>query len=456
MKNDSTSKNSTINPALAERLGIGIFKYQLSPVKQFVDTNIALAKIFGCSSRQALEKLKFPQLLHNPHDRERFFALLQEKGKVEFFETTGTSKHGKEAWIAISAGLTKNGGREKYVEGIVQNISPVMELQNKLSSEIDALQGLIDNMPDAIYFKDRKNRIIKVNKFYAKGFRLPPEKIIGKTDFDFFPEEQARQMFADDDSVLKTGKPIIGKIERTLLPNKTWNQVITTKIPMVDRKGRIIGTMGITRDMTAHANLERERYGMVLNAFQVLGKALEMRDPYTYSHTCHVAKIAQSIAQAMGYDEDRIMQIKLAAELHDLGKISIPLDLLIKPGQLTELEFSVLRQHVANCHSLIKGIEFPFPLAEIIYQHHERLDGSGYPRQLKGKSILMEARILAVSDVLESMTSHRPYREALGIQIALQELIDGSGTKYDPRIVKTVLELVDESSGKPFWKNNAA
>ena len=259
-------------------------------------------------------------------------------------------------------------------------------------------------------------------------------------------------MFQDDNSILKSGRPIIGKIERTTLPNGSWNQVITTKIPIINRDGKIVGTMGITRDMTAHANLQKERFSMVLNALQVLSKALEMRDPYTYSHTCHVAKIAQTIAKSMGFDEDRMMMIKLAAELHDLGKISIPLDILIKPGKLSDLEFRIVRQHVENCHNLIKGIDFSFPLAEIIYQHHERLDGTGYPRRLKGDSILMEARILAVSDVLESMTSHRPYREALGINRAIHELEKGSGKKFDSTVVKAALKLVKKNDGKPFWK----
>jgi len=441
---------------VADRIGLGLFRYQISPVKQFVSTNIALAKIFGFTSKHALEENSLEALLTNPNDRALFFKAIKKDGKVEMFETTCRKRRGKTSWIAISAGLVANGHREKYIEGLVQNISPYKEAHESLLHEIDSLQGFLDRMPDAIYFKDRKNRITKVNRFYAKGFGVRPEELIGRTDFDFFPEEQARQMFQDDKSILKTGRPIIGKIERTLLPNGTWNQVITTKIPIVDRKGKITGTMGITRDMTAHANIESERFTMVLNALQVLGRALEMRDPYTYSHTHYVAKIAQTIAKEMGFDDNKMMRIKLAAELHDLGKISIPLDILIKPGKLSDLEMRLVRQHVENCHSLIKGISFPFPLAEIVYQHHERMDGTGYPRRLKGGAILMEARILAVSDVLESMTSHRPYRAALGINKALAEIEEFSGTKYDAKVVKAAQKLIRRSDGQPFWKSQDA
>ena len=261
-------------------------------------------------------------------------------------------------------------------------------------------------------------------------------------------------MFADDNYVLQTAKPIVGKIERTVLADGTWNQVITTKIPMYDKSGKIIGTMGITRDMTAYANLEKERMGMLMNGLAVLGKALEMRDPYTFTHTRSVADISEKIGAALGWDDNRLLQMRLAAELHDLGKISIPLDILNKPGKLSDLEYSFIQEHVVKCHELIKDIAFPFPLADIIYQHHERLDGSGYPRRLKDGSILLEARILAVSDVLESMTCHRPYRQALGIDKACQELKEGSGSRYDPAIVEIVFNLIDASSGREFWNRN--
>ncbi|MCM8757582.1 MAG: HD domain-containing protein, partial [Candidatus Omnitrophica bacterium] len=247
--------------------------------------------------------------------------------------------------------------------------------------------------------------------------------------------------------------PIIGKIERTLLRNGTWNQVITTKIPIYDRRGKIIGTMGITRDMTAYANLEKERLNMLINALTVLNKALEMRDPYTSLHTQNVAFIATKIAESLGWKDNRLLAMKLAGELHDLGKISIPLEILNKPGKLTDLEYSLIQQHVQNCYELIKDIEFPFSLAEIIYQHHERLDGSGYPRHLKEEEILPEARILAISDVLESMTSYRPYREALGLEMALKELTEGRGIKYDSKIVDIIFVLIQDNHGKAFWLN---
>ncbi len=445
-----------LNISTAENLGIGLFKYQITPPERFIITNSTLAHMLGYASRVDFKRAKLENLFLRPYEKEKFLQLLKDEGKVKFFETVFKSKDGQQLWVAITASRVFTGDKREYAEGIIENITAHKEMEEKLELERDFMQGLLDNIPDAIYFKNRQNRIIKVNKFYSDGMKLKPEEIIGKSDFDFFRKDQAQKMADDDNYVLNSGKPIIGKIERTLLPNGTWNQVITTKIPMYDRSGTIIGTMGITRDMTAYANLERERLEMVINTLMVLGKALEMRDPYTFSHNRKVAEIAEKIAKALDWDENRLLGIKLAGEVHDLGKISIPLDILNKPGRLSDLEFKLIQEHVVRCYELFKDIKFPFSLADMVYQHHERLDGSGYPRGIKGEDIMLEARILAVSDVLEAMTSHRPYREALGIDKAVNELKQGSGPnpKYDPKIVEVVIHLVSDSGNKLFWSTN--
>ncbi|MCK5288624.1 MAG: HD domain-containing protein, partial [Candidatus Omnitrophica bacterium] len=170
-----------------------------------------------------------------------------------------------------------------------------------------------------------------------------------------------------------------------------------------------------------------------------------------FNHAHHVAHIAEEIAKKMGFNEDDLLGIRLAGELHDLGKMSIPLDILNKPGKLSSIEYALIQEHVQNCYELIKDIDFPFPLAEITYQHHERLDGTGYPRKLKGDQILREARILAVSDVLEAMTHRRPYRESLGITKACEELIAGKGIKYDTEVVSAAINIIKSNPQKEFW-----
>jgi len=445
------NKNITVTEVFANNLEIGLFCYTLAPSQELSAVNSALLKLLGYASKTNLTGKKLKDLFLNSSDANVFLEILKRKNKIRFFEVALKKRDGSPLWVAVSASLTYKENNSKCIEGIIQDVSPQKESYELLSKEKDFLQVLFDNIPDAVYFKDKNNRIVKANRFYLEGLGLSKDAIIGRTDFDFFPYEQAKQMFEDDRRVLESGIPIVGKIEKTLLSNGTWNQVITTKLPMYDRTGKIIGTMGTTRDMTSYANFERQRLDTVINALEILGRALEMRDPYTFSHTRHVANIAAKIARTLGWDEDRVLGIKLAGELHDLGKISIPLDILNKPGGLSDLEYCLIKEHSLNCYNLIKDINFPFPLAEIIYQHHERLDGTGYPRQLKNSDILAESKVLAVSDILEAMTHHRPYREALGIDVACQELKEGRGTKYDSGVVDVVFGLISSNGDKKFW-----
>ena len=444
-------KNFHLTEVGADNLELGLFRYCLTPHERFTALNSIFYRLLGYNTKKEFSSKKLELLFFNPKDRDIFFDILKRNGNVKFFEVPFRKKDGQILWVVITASSIFSKDGNKCIEGVIQDVSYQKQIQNKLMMEKDFLQFFFDNVPDAIYFKDRNNRIIKVNKFYMDGTGLGEKDIVGKTDFDFFPHEQAKKMFQDDNNVLDTGKPIVGKIERTQLPNGTWNQVITTKIPIYNKDGKVIGTMGTTRDMSTYANFEKQRTNMLINALEILGKALEMRDPYTFSHTRHVASIAEEIGKALGWNGDRLLWLKLAGELHDLGKMSIPLDILNKPGKLTELEYRLLQEHASNCYNLIKDLDFPFPLADIIYQHHERLDGSGYPQHLKGEEILLEAKILAVSDVLEAMTHHRPYRESLGIKKACEELEQGKGTKYDPEIVNILFERIKSSNKESFW-----
>ena len=177
---------------------------------------------------------------------------------------------------------------------------------------------------------------------------------------------------------------------------------------------------------------------------QVLVCAIEMRDPYTSGHQTRSADIARAIATEMGLSQDKIDGIRLAGSIHDIGKISIPSEILSKPTKLTEIEFSMIKEHAKKGYEMLKNVESPWPLAQIIYQHHERMDGSGYPRNLKGDEIIMEARIMAVADVVEAMASHRPYRPGLGIDAALAEIEKNKETYYDNTVVDACLRLFRE------------
>ncbi len=182
----------------------------------------------------------------------------------------------------------------------------------------------------------------------------------------------------------------------------------------------------------------------LLESVSALAAMVELRDPYTAGHQRRVAQVAEAIANELELPQDLIEGLVLAAVVHDVGKISIPTEILTKPGRLTDPEFALIRQHSDSGFEILKGIDFPWPIAQCVHQHHERVNGSGYPLGISGDEILLEARILAVADVIEAMASHRPYRPGFGIDSALQEIEQQSGVLFDPVIVGAALRLFRE------------
>ena len=205
--------------------------------------------------------------------------------------------------------------------------------------------------------------------------------------------------------------------------------------------------MDITPLKTAEDNLHSsfDRLKKILNGtVTALATASEVRDPYTAGHQQKVAQLSAEIARKMGLNEDRIESVRIAGQLHDLGKIAIPAEILNKPGTLSRYEFDIIKTHPQAGYQILKTIEFPWPIAQMIFQHHERLNGTGYPFGIPGQNILLEAKILAVADVVEAMLSHRPYRIAPGLTKALEEIKSKSGHLYDPDVVAACLQIFAE------------
>ena len=180
------------------------------------------------------------------------------------------------------------------------------------------------------------------------------------------------------------------------------------------------------------------------STIQAIAMTVEKRDPYTSGHQMRVAGLTRAIAESLALSQDQIEGAFMAASIHDIGKISLPAEILTKPVQLTDIEISLIQAHAQAGFDILKGIEFPWPIADIIVQHHERMDGSGYPGGLAGEEILIEARIIGVADVVETMASHRPYRPSMGIDKALQEIISNKGKLYDTRVVDACLHIFNE------------
>jgi putative two-component system response regulator len=194
----------------------------------------------------------------------------------------------------------------------------------------------------------------------------------------------------------------------------------------------------------SYTKLQRALEGTI----HALVSAIEMRDPYTAGHQQRVTQLACAIANEMGLPEERIEGIRMAGLIHDIGKMNIPAEILSKPGELNNLQYGLIRMHPQTGHDILTEIEFPWPVAQIVLQHHERLDGSGYPQGLVGEEIMLEARILAVADVVEAMASYRPYRPPCGLDKALEEISQNRGVLYDSEAVDVCLKLFAEKEFK--------
>jgi putative nucleotidyltransferase with HDIG domain len=225
-------------------------------------------------------------------------------------------------------------------------------------------------------------------------------------------------------------------------------QLAKRQIALKQRRRGVAGVVIVSNDMTDRKEAEEKLESTLRTLRKAMGgtiqaivQVVERRDPYTAGHQRRVADLARSIAAEMRLSRDMIEGVRMAAVIHDIGKISVPAEILSKPGKLTGIEFELIKEHARSGYEILKDVEFPWPIAEIIHQHHERLDGSGYPRGLSSRSILMEARIIALADVFEAIASHRPYRPALGVAVALDEIGRQSGILYDPDVTDACFRL---------------
>jgi HD-GYP domain-containing protein (c-di-GMP phosphodiesterase class II) len=214
---------------------------------------------------------------------------------------------------------------------------------------------------------------------------------------------------------------------------------------LLNEIARVLG-YGITtlRTREAKDQYQEDLRVSLEQTIQVIAETVEQRDPYTAGHQRRVADLSRRIARKLGLDEDRVHGLHLAASIHDLGKIGIPAEILAKPGRLTPTQFSLIKEHVQLGYDLVKNVRFPWPIADMILQHHERMDGSGYPNNIKGDAMLLESRILAVADVVEAMATHRPYRPARGNDAALDEVVARRGELYDPDAVDACVSVFRE------------
>lgn len=443
----------------------GIF--QSTPEGRYLRVNPTYARIFGYDSPDDMITSVTDigrQVYADPEERRLAQGILNRDGMLRDFECRANRKDGTVIWISIDSRFGRTPEGAPCYEGFVQDIGARMKAQEALRESERRLSELIEFLPDATLVIDREGKVVAWNRAIETmtGVRAPD--MLGRGDHEYaLPFYGERRPILIDlalrwepemeeryTELRKKGDTLIGESFVTHLPGGHAHLSATASV-LRSAEGEIVAAIECIRDDTERRSLAEEHDRSVVRIRRTLGatvqamaKAVEARDPYTSGHQRRVADLARSIAHEMGLSAEQIDGIRVAGIIHDIGKMSVPSSILSKPSRLTEVEFELIQTHAEAGHQILKDLDFPWPIATIIRQHHERMNGSGYPRGLLGDEILVEARILAVADVVEAMASHRPYRPTLGLEKALEEIAGGRGTLYDPEVVAACMRLFRE------------
>jgi PAS domain S-box-containing protein len=418
--------------------------------------NKAHVKIYGYENAGELIGKSW-RTLYDADEIQRFDAEIMPEFRQEGYwqgEALGMKKDGSKFPQELSLTALESSG----LICVVRDITDRKRAEEVLKESEKKYRLLADNINDVIFVLDMNFNFTYASPSIKILMGYEPKELLGQPAIEAMTPSSW-------DLAIKTISEVIElkEFEHSKIPTSrtvqlemrrkdgttVWAEVRASFIR--DENQQIMGILGVTRDITERKRTEKQLQDTleslrkaVGTTIQAMVSAVETRDPYTFGHQVRSADLARAIATEMGLPQEKIDGIRMAGSIHDIGKLSIPAEILSKPTKLSEIEFSMIKEHARQGFEILKSVESSWPLAEVVYQHHERMDGSGYPRHLKGEEILTEARILAVADVVEAMASHRPYRPALGLNAGLEEIENNKGTLYDADAVDACLRLFRE------------
>ena len=358
-------------------------------------------------------------------------------------------KDGTTVWTEVNISVIRDENQQPLgILGVTRDIAERKQAEEALRDSEEQYRLVVENAKESIFIV-QDIKIVFVNPA-AIGMAGYSKEILTSKSFTDFVHPDDLNMVVDYHTRRIKGEEVppvysfrvIGQ-DGTVI----WCELNAAVIQWKGKPATLAFLTNITQRKKADDELQKtlerlkQAFGSIVG---VMVSAVEMRDPYTAGHQLRVSNLACAIASEMGLPNDKIEGLRMAGLIHDIGKLSIPAEILSKPTKLTDIEFSLIKEHSKNGYEMLKNVESPWPLAQIVYQHHERMNGSGYPRNLKGDEILMEARIITVADVVEAMASHRPYRPTLGIEATLEEIEKNKGILYDNDVADACLRLFRE------------
>ena len=420
--------------------------------RKFVTINDVMCEYTGYTKEELLGNMTPFDIL----TEESKALFLQRMTKIfageevpQTVEYTIKTKDGRTIWVILNHKLIYDQGFPKGARAVVHNITERKLAEEALRKSEEKHRFLVDNANDAIFIaQDGLIKFPNPKTLELLGYSQDELLKIPYTDL-IHPDDRAilSELRQKRDPATAVGTTYTIRV-RNRAGEEIWAQIGSVPIVWEDRPA----TLNFVRDITFQKKAEEElRHSLdklrkITGAtIQAIAQTVEVRDPYTAGHQKRVADLARAIATQMGLSSDRVDGIRMAGVIHDIGKISVPSEILSKPGLLTPLEFSLIKTHSQIGYNILKEIEFPWDIATMVLQHHEKLDGSGYPQGVMADHILLEARILTVADVVEAMASHRPYRPSLGLDKALEEIKGKKGRCYDPDVVDACIRLFTEN-----------
>jgi len=408
--------------------------------------------LFGYSTEEILGQpiTKLMPENHRGRQTEVLMALLSENcGRTGLIEGEALRKDGSTFPIELSLSIWQQNG--KFVGlAIGRDITEHRQMGQALIESAERYCNLFATCLEVLFSADIEDNIVMRNKALQRLCDYCLKELTEMKPTNILPPEGKEYVAQQVERILSADEPV-SSIVHDILQKDGKRILIERYLNFVKRKDAVAGLQEFYRDITERNKTAEQLKSSLINLAKIVSRVIESCDPYTAGHQQRVAELARLVGKHMGLAKDTIERLYFNGLLHDIGKISVPTSILTKPGELVEEEWALIRSHTKQGYRILKDANLPWPVADIALQHHERLDGSGYPNGITGDKLSLEVSILAVCDVVEAMSSHRPYRPARTTTDILTELTDGRGTKYNASVVDVMLPMIESGEFKSMW-----